>query len=185
MIKSISLGLGILCLLLTACSHQRALQEDLARHQAAYLNVKLAMIYMLQRQDFPRAKQKLLLAQKQAPKDPLGWYSMGYFQEYTGNNAAAEDCYLRALHLAPHDGAANNNYGAFLCRQRRYQQGIQHFLLALKDPNYLHVADAYENATKCESLLLKSPYPPLNPLTRLRHPLPQAGEGILGLERDN
>ena len=42
-----------------------------------------------------------------------------------------------------------NNYGVFLCRQKKYTEAIIHFLLATKDPAYLHVSDAYQNAAHC------------------------------------
>lgn len=115
---------------------------------AAKANVVLATEFM-KKNDNVKAKEKLLLAQKQAPKLPAVWYGMGYFLEHTGDLAAAETQYKHAISLAPKDGEAHNNYGTFLCRHGKYNESLQEFMLAVKDPNYLQVTDAYENAGMC------------------------------------
>ena len=134
------------CCLLSACGlSQRVQTENIA---AAEINTKLALAY-LDKADSVRAKSKLLLAQKQAPFDPVVWYVSGYFLERTGNNMAANQAYLYAIKLAPHLGAAHNNYGTFLCRQGQYSNAVLHFNLAIKDPNYLNTAGARENVVRC------------------------------------
>jgi type IV pilus assembly protein PilF len=115
---------------------------------AANYNVQLGVGY-LQQGDVQRAKQKLLLAQAQAPDSAQVQDAMGYFHENTGDNQAAQNSYLKALALDNKSGASQNNYGAFLCRTGHYQEAVQHFLLAVQDPNYLNTAEAYENAGLC------------------------------------
>ena len=115
---------------------------------AAEINAKLALAYLVQH-DAEKGKAKLLLAQKQAPDDPAVWYISGYFLEQTGDHTAANQSYLTAIALAPHLGAAQNNYGTFLCRRGQYSAAITHFLLATQDPNYLNTTHAYENAGQC------------------------------------
>jgi len=115
---------------------------------AAEINAKLALAY-LEKNDATRGKAKLLQAQKQAPHEPAVWYISGYFLERTGDIASADQAYLQAIQLAPRLGAAQNNYGAFLCRQEKYTAAITHFLLAVADPDYLGVAGAYKNAALC------------------------------------
>ena len=117
--------------------------------QAAEINTQLSLAYLTQQHDVVRAKQKLLLAQRQAARNPAVWYVTGYFLETTGETAAAERAYLHAIKLAPRQGASHNNYGAFLCRHGNYTQAVQQFLLAINDPDYLAVASAYENAGQC------------------------------------
>jgi type IV pilus assembly protein PilF len=116
--------------------------------EAAELNAKLGMSY-LALHDNERAKQKILLAQKSNPHDPAVWYALAFYQEKTGDISFAEKSYLRAIALAPHTGAAHNNYGVFLCNQGKYSAAISQFLAAVRDPNYLHAANAYENAGLC------------------------------------
>jgi len=136
----------ILYFSLCACSTTYPAQTD--KISAAEINTKLALAY-LDHNDAARGKAKLLLAQKQAPLDPAVWYVSGYFWERTGERAAANQAYLNAIKLAPTLGAAQNNYGAFLCRQGQYSAAISHFLLAIADPNYLSIVGAYENAAQC------------------------------------
>ncbi len=137
----------ILINFIPACTTQKfsSQKENLP---AAEINAQLSLSY-LQLGDVERAKQKILLAHQQAPHDPLIWYSQAYFLEKTGESVAAEKAYLKAISLANHNGAAHNNYGAFLCRRGRYSSAISQFLLASQDPDYLHVGDTYENAGIC------------------------------------
>lgn len=51
--------------------------------------------------------------------------------------------------MAPDRGDVQNNYGTYLCRTGEYEQSIDHFMLAVKDPDYLDTSDAYENAGLC------------------------------------
>jgi type IV pilus assembly protein PilF len=111
-------------------------------------NVQLGLAY-LQHGDVERAKEKLLLAEQQEPASTESQGAMGYFLESTGNFVEAEAYYRRAISLNPKSGAAQNNYGAFLCRRGRYKEADQHFLLALQDPTYLKTAQVYENAGLC------------------------------------
>jgi type IV pilus assembly protein PilF len=116
--------------------------------EAANYNAQLGLVYLKQG-DIKLAKSKLLLALQQAPSDPLILDSMAYFLETTGEIQRAESYYLRAINHASKNGAVQNNYGTFLCRHQRYQESLEHFLLAVKDGNYLNTAQAYENAGLC------------------------------------
>jgi type IV pilus assembly protein PilF len=114
----------------------------------AGLNTKLGLAYLHQGH-VARAKSKMLLALQEDPNNPIILDAMGYFLEKTGNVKTARQYYLRAVALAPRRGTVQNNYGTYLCRHGYYQEAIKHFLLATQDTNYLHVADAYENAGVC------------------------------------
>lgn len=142
-----------LTLLLSACHFTTAEFNPVTKNPAAgEINTSLGLAYLAQR-DVARAQQKLVLAQQQAPDNPAVWYVTGYFLENSQEIPAAEQAYRRALELSPHLGAAHNNYGAFLCRHGQYSAAIDHFLQAVKDPNYLHAAEAYENAGHCALLI--------------------------------
>lgn len=139
---------GILILNLAACSIFSRPKIPATGLQAADTNVQLGLAY-LQSGDVQRAKQKLLLAEQQAPASTESQGAMGYFLESTGNLSQAEAYYRRAVTLNPKSGAAQNNFGTFLCRRGRYTEADQHFLLALQDPSYLNTAQVYENAGLC------------------------------------
>jgi type IV pilus assembly protein PilF len=138
----------LLILNLTACSIFSGKKVPTTAPQAANTNVQLGLAY-LQSGDVQRAKQKLLLAEQQAPASTESQAAMGYFLESTGNISQAEAYYRRAVTLNSRSGAAQNNYGTFLCRRGLYAQADHHFLLALQDPHYLNTAQVYENAGLC------------------------------------
>lgn len=119
---------------------------------AAGINIQLGMAY-LERHEVQRAKQKFLMALREAPQLPEIWYSMAYYFEVTGDKERATRCYLRAIELAPKRGDTNNNYGTFLCRSHHYSAAIKHFLVATQDVEYLDTASAYENAGLCAELI--------------------------------
>lgn len=115
---------------------------------AAQYNMELGLAY-LQQGDRPRAKHKLLLALNQAPNSAAVQDAMAYFMEMTGATVEAEKYYLRAIKLAPAQGAPLNNYGVFLCQEGHYAASETQFIAASKDPDYLEMAKVYENAGLC------------------------------------
>lgn len=154
-IKNILLAFALLGL--TACSTGRnaASTQDLpetpdkdSKVKVAKINAQLGLAY-LEQKNHQRAKIKLLSALQQAPNIPEPWYSMAYYLEATGDLEAANQHYLKAIEVAPTRGDAHNNYGTYLCRHAHYQEAVQQFMLASKDPEYLDIADAYENAGLC------------------------------------
>lgn len=147
---SILKQLIIICLIITlmSCSIFSKSKPQVSGSQASDVNVQLGLAY-LQNGDVQRAHQKLFLAEQQAPGSLQAQGAMGYFLESTGNMASADAYYRRAIALNPKSGAAQNNYGTFLCRRGQYSEADQHFLLALQDPTYLNTAQVYENAGLC------------------------------------
>jgi type IV pilus assembly protein PilF len=53
-----------------------------------------------------------------------------------GDNALAEDSFRRALQLMPGDPDVMQNYGYFLCEQKRYPESTAYFKQALAVPRY-------------------------------------------------
>lgn len=155
MIKNLLISF-FLMILLTACSTITTTENTRNLHKtataynptAANYNVQLGIGY-LQQGDMARAKQKLLLALSQAPDWAQAQGAMAYYLENTGDNSLAEKYYLKALQLDPKSGQMQNNYGAFLCRMKRYPDSVQHFMIAVQDTNYLNTGEAYENAGLC------------------------------------
>jgi type IV pilus assembly protein PilF len=131
---------------ISACSTTDNIAQQ--NKEAANYNAQLGLAY-LQQGNIPVAKNKILLAERQAPDDPLVLDSMAYFLEKIGETDAAERYYLQAIKYSSQDGAVQNNYGTFLCRQKRYRESLQHFMLAVRDIHYLNTAAAYVNASLC------------------------------------
>lgn len=120
--------------------------------KAAEYNLQLGIDY-LQEGLVEKAQEKLELAEAQAPDWPPLLDGLAYFYETTGQSEKANTYYLRALALAPKGGATNNNYGTYLCREQHYQAAIEHFKIAVADPNYTDAAGALENAGACAALI--------------------------------
>lgn len=132
----------LLCICLAAC-------QSISSQDKAKTHVELGLAY-LQNHDSALAKEKLLSALQEAPNWPPAEDAMAFYLERTGEIKLAESYYQRAIQKGVVDnGAAFNNYGSFLCRQKRPQDAQLMFLKAVNDPNYLHIADAYQNAGWC------------------------------------
>ena len=119
---------------------------------AAHTNAKLGLAY-LQKGMYSASKDALLTAIKEDPRLASVWYSMAYYLEKTNHLKAAEAYYRKAIEVNPHSGSAKNNYGTYLCRVGRQQEGIQAFIDAAREPSYLNAASAYENAGTCALMM--------------------------------
>lgn len=117
--------------------------------KAALINVEMGEKYLAMGQVI-RAKTKFLHALKLSPKLPEAHSSIGYFYETVGDVEEAEMHHKQAIKLSEaNKGGFYNNYGIFLCRQKRYKEADAFFNKAIKDKQYVKTAEAYENAGFC------------------------------------
>lgn len=116
--------------------------------KAAGINTELGLSYLSQG-DEERAKDKLLLAQKQDPDSSDVKGAFAYYYDKIGNDKEAEKYYKSALSAAKSKGSSANNYGVFLCKEKRYNEADKYFLMAIADPQYVKTAEAYENMGLC------------------------------------
>jgi type IV pilus assembly protein PilF len=66
-----------------------------------------------------------------------------------GENTLAEENFRRAIELDRSDSEARNNFGRFLCARGRYDEGLEQFSLALRNPLYSQPEQAMANAGLC------------------------------------
>jgi type IV pilus assembly protein PilF len=66
-----------------------------------------------------------------------------------GENAKAERNFRKAIQLDPKDSDARNNFGIFLCSQKRYSEAQAQFKAALGNPLYSTPQFAYANSGFC------------------------------------
>lgn len=144
--KSPTLLLVLFLLCLSSCQTEKP--SSAINSKASSYNMQLGLAYLKQG-NRQRAKQKLLTALKQNPNSPYANEALGYYFEQTHEIKQAELYYNNALQLSPNSGAILNNYGSFLCDQKRYTEANEYFLKAANDPHYLNTALAYENAGIC------------------------------------
>jgi len=76
-----------------------------------------------------------------------GLYGLVY-QELK-ENAVAQDNFERGLRLSPNDPDINHYYGRFLCQNGRADEGIKHFMQAVKNPLYQAPWRSYSAAGVC------------------------------------
>jgi type IV pilus assembly protein PilF len=95
------------------------------------------------------ALKELQIAVKAEPRYGPAYNVLGLVYSELGEKAAAEENFKRALEINPEDSDAQNNYGLFLCREKRQEEAIPHFLLALKNPLYKTPDLSYVNAAIC------------------------------------
>lgn len=66
-----------------------------------------------------------------------------------GENKAAEEAFQRALQLSPGDPEISNNYGWYLCQNKREREAFTYFDTALRNPLYQTPIVALANTAEC------------------------------------
>ena len=99
--------------------------------------------------DFAAAKRGAEAVLKRDPNSIDGHTYLAIALENSGEAAGAGAHYLRAIELAPANGAALNNYGAWLCGQGRAAESLSWFDKAVAEPGYGNKAMALANAGVC------------------------------------
>lgn len=115
---------------------------------AALLNIEMGQKYLAQG-DKSRAKKKFVHALELKPNMPEAHSAIAYFYESVGDKEEAEDHHLKAIRFGAGKGRYFNNYGTFLCRQKRHKEADRAFNNALRDKQYPKTAEVYENAGMC------------------------------------
>ncbi len=125
-------------------------ESALSATTAAEANANLGLGYMRQG-NYSEALVKLERALQQNPKLARAHHYIAELYNRLNEKQLADKHYARALQLDPRDAAAQNNYGAFLCAQGRYDEAEPRFLAAVRNPLYTGRAETYENAGLCAS----------------------------------
>lgn len=149
-----TLILSFIFLFLTACqqSGTRPQQHIAPDSKAAEINMRLGLNYM-QRGDYAVAMNKLQRSLKQDPNLPSAHATIALLYQRLEVMDKAERHFKEAINRAPNYSEAHNNYGVFLCQQKRYEESEKYFVLAIKNPLYENKAQAIENAGLCVGLI--------------------------------
>lgn len=105
---------------------------------------------------FSRGQLKIALdelntAIKIDPTYEPAYNAMGLVYMNLGEDSNASWYFEKGLRLVPDDSETNNNYGWFLCQKGKYQEAIEHFNVALRNPLYPHPETAYANIGICSA----------------------------------
>ena len=116
--------------------------------RAADYNSELGIRY-LQQGRLKLANEKLLKSLEQNPNSAQSNHYYALLQERLNQPKKAITYFEKAVRIAPKDPELRNNYGSFLCKNKRPQAAVKQFLTAIKDPLYSTPEFAYTNAGIC------------------------------------
>ena len=153
-LRGIKTPVLILLLLLHGCAMTDV--KNTKEFQIADVNLKLGIGYMEQdRLDDALRVLRKALAAKNDYADVHSVIAIVYERMFMPDEA--EDHYRSAVSLQSDDGAVYNNYGGFLCRQKKYRDADYYFRKALSFPRYPTPELVYENAGLCAARIPDMP----------------------------
>ncbi len=138
-------------LLLAACQSsgtREGSSKENDRIKLADINTQLAIAYM-QDGDNELALRKLESALESNPKSVNAHNALALLYNNIGEYPQAEENYRKALALDARNITALNNYGRFLCQQKRYEEGQSRFKEAMDNPLNPTPENAMANAGTC------------------------------------
>lgn len=142
MVKRTVIVLGTL-LLLSACAGTPTRDP-----RSAQVNAELGLRYMLQGQN-EIALEKLNRALEQDPQSATAHHYLAELYRRLGESDDADRHYRRAIELDDDNSSIYNNYGVFLCNEKRYDEAEKQFLKVLENPVYTGRAQTLENLGVC------------------------------------
>lgn len=162
----VGVGVALLaCLLATGCNRitllrpdasrgefRRTAQEVEIRDTTARPDVRGQLALAQQKfsaGDLAGAEQGARLALKADPRSADAHALLALLLERRGDPRSAGEHYQQAIELAPGQGGAHNNYGAWLCRNGRAAESLASFDRALADRAYTSPATALGNLGAC------------------------------------
>lgn len=162
MMRALFLALLAGCLFLTACASSEPAKKtertapptssrDSDRGDArarAKAHTDLGFEYFSQRQ-LGTALEEAKIALKDDRSYTPAYNLMALVQMSLGENKAAEEAFQRALQLSPGDPEVSNNYGWFLCQNKREAESFAYFNTALRNPLYQTPVIALASSAEC------------------------------------
>ena len=139
---------GVLLAVLLAGGCAGTSVQDEKIRGAAQDNVKLGLQYMQEGMN-QVAMEKFRKALRQDPDLPSAHNAIAVLHESLGQIDQADHHFQRAVRLGGGGPRAHNNYGAFLCRQGRWEEAESQFVAAAADPLYETPELVYANAGIC------------------------------------
>ncbi len=146
----------ILMLLLSGCT-QNPLQPNAqgrdsdmmeSTNNRARIHTELGAQYYARNQ-YSVALQELREALQADSSYAPAYNMLGLLHSALLEDKEAEENYRRAINLAPQYSEAHNNFGYFLCGRQRYDEALNQFELAWKNPLYSTPEKALANAGQC------------------------------------
>lgn len=141
-------------ILITGCV-TKVINSDGSVQSTTVDNKKLSETYVdlaieYQGHDAPQvALERVNLAISTNPKNPRAYMVRAMIYEAIGKANLAEDDFKEALDLNNKYSEAYVNYAVFLCKQKRYKEAENKFMIALDNPLYVTPEVGYYNRGNC------------------------------------
>jgi type IV pilus assembly protein PilF len=123
-------------------------QLDSESRQRARTFTELANAY-LSRTQYKVALDELRKAITADNRYGPAYNTYGLIYMELAEDKLAEENFRRAIELDRSDSETRNNYGWFLCTRGRYDEGLEQFAVALRNPLYSNPERAMANAGLC------------------------------------
>jgi type IV pilus assembly protein PilF len=144
-----TLALILTGVIMMSCASQREQARDTENLKArARAHTDLGAAYYQQRQ-WEIALEEFTEASRIDPSFAMAYNGLGLVHSALGQNDIADANFRKSIQLEPNNSESHNNYGSFLCAKGRYDESIQEFLAAVRNPLYGTPALAYANAGIC------------------------------------
>lgn len=127
-----------------SCSSVRVIDSE----RASKLNADLGVAYMM-KGSYEQSLAKFKKAIRLNPDNGRAYLYTAELYRRLNEDARAIEYYEQAIDVAPEDAAINNNYGAYLCGKKKYDEAFRYLKLALLNPVYPDRAEVYENIGVC------------------------------------
>lgn len=129
----------------------RVAERQLDKVGAARERMQLGLTY-LKRGNTEQAKYNLDKAVEYTPDLSEVHIALAYYYQTVGDLARTEESYMRAINSSDATGDAKNNFGVFLCQQKKFELSEKMFKEAIETPKYTRTASSYENLGMCSRL---------------------------------
>lgn len=117
--------------------------------EIASTRISLAMGY-LKMGNTTQAKINLEKAKRFAPSLTKVYTAYAHYYDVVDEPEQAVESFEKALSINPEDADTLNNYGVFLCKEKRYEESEDKMLKAISVPGYVLVSKSYENLAICQ-----------------------------------
>ena len=124
-------------------------ENQSTNNEMAMTRISLGLGY-LKMGNTTQAKLNLEKAKRFAPNLVQVHTAFAHYFDSVGEPEQAISSYENALSIDGNDADTLNNYGVFLCKQKKYQSAEKHILKAIVQPSYLLVSKSYENLALCQ-----------------------------------
>lgn len=150
------LSFMLMSVLMTSCVTERIYsgtnvsikEREIDKLTASKERLRLGITY-LQKGNAEQAKYNLDRALFYAPHSEEVHLGLAHYYQTVGDLVRAEKAYQTAVQSSYASGDAKNNFGTFLCKQKRYDEAEVILLSAIETPKYTRIASSYENLGIC------------------------------------